>query len=232
MTGICWGGDHKPWGLLKYTNIICGDLARFCRSGFLRPPPWDLESGEEWTKPDEPVDHWVDETGGPWWFFLWIIHGSSMVDMFFSIIPKCWGGDNGHTAMMAAGLSLLVVGVFGFLSLCIYAAYMMPKWSAGGIPGHSIEQLPEPWLMCYFNGLCYPVRWELSWSIVGTPINQYKEITWPEIRWVIMFVELFLGEPWPQHLRTRLATKWGIVHEFAARDLYLTWCEIEETQNA
>lgn len=41
------------------------------------------------------------------------------------------GGDNGHTAMMAAGLSLLVVGVFGFLSLCIYAAYMMPKWSAG-----------------------------------------------------------------------------------------------------
>lgn len=33
--------------------------------------------------------------------------------------------------MMAAGLSLLVVGVFGFLSLCIYAAYMMPKWSAG-----------------------------------------------------------------------------------------------------
>lgn len=41
------------------------------------------------------------------------------------------GGDNGHTAMMAAGLTLLVVGVFGFLSMCIYAAYMMPKWSAG-----------------------------------------------------------------------------------------------------
>jgi hypothetical protein len=228
MTGICWGETTSLEVCWSIPTSFAETWLGFVGRVFCGPHLGTLSQGKNgrnlmnqwtigWTK---PVDHGD--------FFC----GSSMVDMFFSIIPKCWGGDNGHTAMMAAGLSLLVVGVFGFLSLCIYAAYMMPKWSAGGIPGHSIEQLPEPWLMCYFNGLCYPVRWELSWSIVGTPINQYKEITWPEIRWVIMFVELFLGEPWPQHLRTRLATKWGIVHEFAARDLYLTWCEIEETQNA
>lgn len=33
--------------------------------------------------------------------------------------------------MMVGGITLLVIGVFGFLSVCIYAAYMMPAWSSG-----------------------------------------------------------------------------------------------------
>lgn len=41
------------------------------------------------------------------------------------------GGDNGHALMMVGGIILLVVGVFGFLAVCIYAAYMMPAWSSG-----------------------------------------------------------------------------------------------------
>lgn len=52
------------------------------------------------------------------------------------ILKSCWfdslwGGDNGHAVMMAGGITLLVIGVFGFLSVCIYAAYMMPVWSSG-----------------------------------------------------------------------------------------------------
>ena len=33
--------------------------------------------------------------------------------------------------MMVGGIILLVIGVLGFLAVCIYAACMMPVWSAG-----------------------------------------------------------------------------------------------------
>lgn len=44
--------------------------------------------------------------------------------------PNVICGTDVHGAMLAIGVALLIVGVFGFLSLCSYAAYMVPTWSA------------------------------------------------------------------------------------------------------
>ena len=44
--------------------------------------------------------------------------------------PNVICGTDTHGAMLAIGVSLLIVGVFGFLSLCTFAAYMVPTWSA------------------------------------------------------------------------------------------------------
>eukprot|EP00435_Cladocopium_sp_Y103_P073233 s113_g42.t2 len=44
--------------------------------------------------------------------------------------PNVICGTDVHASMLAIGVSLLIVGVFGFLSLCTYAAYMVPTWSA------------------------------------------------------------------------------------------------------
>eukprot|EP00913_Durusdinium_trenchii_P027594 g25882.t1 len=44
--------------------------------------------------------------------------------------PNIICGGDGHGVMLVFGILLLSVGVFGFLALCIYAATMMPKWSA------------------------------------------------------------------------------------------------------
>eukprot|EP00435_Cladocopium_sp_Y103_P073873 s113_g45.t1 len=44
--------------------------------------------------------------------------------------PDVICGTDEHGVMLAIGVSLLIVGVFGFLSLCTYAAYMVPTWSA------------------------------------------------------------------------------------------------------
>ena len=44
--------------------------------------------------------------------------------------PNVICGSDTHGAMLAVGLCLLIIGVFGFLTLCTYAAYMVPTWSA------------------------------------------------------------------------------------------------------
>ena len=44
--------------------------------------------------------------------------------------PNIICGSEEHGVMLALGLTLLIVGVFGFLGLCAYAAYMVPSWSA------------------------------------------------------------------------------------------------------
>ena len=44
--------------------------------------------------------------------------------------PDVICGTDEHGKMLAIGICLLIVGVFGFLSLCSYAAYMVPTWSA------------------------------------------------------------------------------------------------------
>ncbi|CAL1140129.1 unnamed protein product [Cladocopium goreaui] len=44
--------------------------------------------------------------------------------------PNVICGSDTHGAMLAVGLCLLILGVFGFLALCTYGAYMVPTWSA------------------------------------------------------------------------------------------------------
>jgi len=44
--------------------------------------------------------------------------------------PNVICGELEHTVMLIAGVLLLVFGVFGFLSLCTYAALRVPHWSA------------------------------------------------------------------------------------------------------
>ena len=44
--------------------------------------------------------------------------------------PNVMCGDSEHTSMLIAGVLLLIFGVFGFLTLCTYAATQVPHWSA------------------------------------------------------------------------------------------------------
>lgn len=46
--------------------------------------------------------------------------------------PAVTCGSESHAIMTVAGLALLVFGVLGFLSLCIYLAVMVPIWSSRG----------------------------------------------------------------------------------------------------
>lgn len=44
--------------------------------------------------------------------------------------PNILCGSDEHALMLVGGSLLLVIGVFGFLTLCTYAAYRVPSWSA------------------------------------------------------------------------------------------------------
>ncbi|CAK9004731.1 unnamed protein product [Durusdinium trenchii] len=44
--------------------------------------------------------------------------------------PNVICGESEHVVMLAGGVTLLVVGVLGFLTLCTYAAVQVPHWSA------------------------------------------------------------------------------------------------------
>ena len=44
--------------------------------------------------------------------------------------PNILCGTDEHSLMLVGGILLLVIGVFGFLALCTFAAYMVPSWSA------------------------------------------------------------------------------------------------------
>ena len=44
--------------------------------------------------------------------------------------PNVICGSGEHGGMLAVGVFLLVVGVFGFLALCTFAAFQVPHWSA------------------------------------------------------------------------------------------------------
>ena len=44
--------------------------------------------------------------------------------------PNIICGSGEHGGMLAFGISLLVVGVLGFLALCTFAAFQVPHWSA------------------------------------------------------------------------------------------------------
>ena len=44
--------------------------------------------------------------------------------------PNIICGSGEHGGMLAFGILLLVVGVFGFLALCTFAAFQVPHWSA------------------------------------------------------------------------------------------------------
>ena len=44
--------------------------------------------------------------------------------------PNIICGSGEHGRMLAVGITLLVLGVFGFLALCTFAAIRVPSWSA------------------------------------------------------------------------------------------------------
>ena len=44
--------------------------------------------------------------------------------------PNIICGSGEHGFMLAVGITLLVLGVFGFLALCTWAAIRVPSWSA------------------------------------------------------------------------------------------------------
>eukprot|EP00435_Cladocopium_sp_Y103_P006713 s622_g2.t1 len=78
--------------------------------------------------------------------------------------PSIFCGEEEHRAMLIAGSLLLVLFVFGFLAVCVVAAWRIPKWITRGNTG----------LAQSFNFLTFRFRLDMWWfgalSLVRMPV--------------------------------------------------------------
>eukprot|EP00438_Fugacium_kawagutii_P035606 Skav231836 [mRNA] locus=scaffold2215:84968:85447:+ [translate_table: standard] len=118
--------------------------------------------------------------------------------------PNVICGTAEHGAMLAIGVTLLFVGVIGFLALCSYAAYMVPNWSAREQHGR----------VRAFRFLVFRFRFDSWWfglplltrgPLIALPIVLATD--WPAVQtiWVTFILLSFLAGQslaWPWKARS------------------------------
>eukprot|EP00438_Fugacium_kawagutii_P010569 Skav229156 [mRNA] locus=scaffold622:70590:100723:- [translate_table: standard] len=141
--------------------------------------------------------------------------------------PNVICGTGEHGAMLGIGITLLVIGVFGFLAVCSYGAYMVPSWSAREKHGR----------VRAFRFLVFRFRLGSSWwfgvplltrgPLIALPIVLATDYPAVQTVWVTFILLCFLAcqaLAWPWKAGYCTSHKSSFVPLLNALDCWMSYC--------